>query len=910
MKKLISLLMVLTLMVGLFSCLGVTASADAEYEFTFLVTSAAGVEDDDYSDIADVRTAYIEERGDAMLVSVDAGSDAYSMYVAGYELAWADPYSLDNYFTGIYPDGGTYDYDNQGTTWVEIGLPVGGDYADEEGYAAVYFVAVGGEDDETTLASFADAEGYVVAIGPWSAAEAVEAAEDVDMFWTVVDEDDLAELASSGYMIGETLVVNAGSTADSVAVVSIADGVISLENLNTAAVVEETSEGEEETTDAAEEVNTITLMIEGYDSITWTEGSEEEPSVTCEAAVEALYLYIGEDLLQTLTEGEDYVLTNDGMTITLAAEWLDSLFADEIHELISDDVTLTIVPEYAAAEDETGDADTDTAAADDEETADEDEEAADDTTTDTTEEETATITLADEAEQELSWDADSSEELTVALGEDSSLESVTVDGVALTEGTDYTYDADTQTVTFDSDWLSSLEAGTYEIVLSAVADDSGIMLASEDDTTTVTLTLTVTKTSTTDDTDNTTGDEDDTSSATIATDSESESWDLGGTADLTVTLAEGSTLESVTVDGTTLTAGTDYDYDESTLTLTIYASYLNTLEAGEYTITLSAGTDSSATITLSAVAVTTISVTSDTAAWTLDGTDESLTITLGAAVASLESVTIDGTAVEEGSAGYDYDADVTVTIDATVLNALTAGDHTIVLTDGEGGTATVTLTVSSATEATATPSPTPTATASPTPTAEPSYTYTWSRGTGDSLTIDLGKSVSKIDIYSGSTFYREATLDEDYTLSGTSITFSASMVNNDDGTAFWADGTYMLLVTFTDGTTQEIYLKLTDAATTATTTATATAEATASEAPATSGSGSPSTGDTTNIALYVVILIVLVVALAVVIIIVMKNKKQNEAEQARAERYTRPAQPEDDGIEEDYDVSDIDDDNE
>ncbi|MCD7748816.1 MAG: hypothetical protein LUH42_02055, partial [Oscillospiraceae bacterium] len=362
MKKLISLLMVLTLMVGLFSCLGVTASADGDYAFTFLVTSAAGVEtESSYDDIAAVRDAYLADLGDAMLVSVDAGTDTYSMYAAGYELAWADPYSLDNYFTGIYPAGGVYSdgSEYQGTTWVEIGLPVGGDDADEEGYAPVYFVAVGGEDDAATLASFVDAEGYVVAIGPWSAAEAVEAAEDVDMFWTVVDEEDLAELAASGYMIGETLVVNAGSTADTVAVVSIASGIISQENLNAAAVADEATEGEEETTgdDAAEEANTITLMIEGYDSITWTEGSEEEPSVTCEAAVEALSLYIGEDLLQTLTEGEDYVLTNDGTTITLAAEWLDSLFADEIHELISDEATLTIVPEYAAAEDEAGDAD-------------------------------------------------------------------------------------------------------------------------------------------------------------------------------------------------------------------------------------------------------------------------------------------------------------------------------------------------------------------------------------------------------------------------------------------------------------------------------------------------------------------------------------------------------------------------
>jgi len=883
MKKLISLLMVLTLMVGLFSCLGISAAA-ADYEFTFLVTSAAGVEDGDYSDIAAVRSSYIADRGDAMLVSVDAGSDAYGMYEAGYELAWADPYSLDNYFTGIYPDGGIYtsDYSGyQGTTWVSIGLPVGGSYADDEGYASVYFVAVGGESDAETLASFAEADGYVVAIGPWSAAEAVEDAADVDMFWTTdVDEDSLTELAEDGYMLGETLVVNADSTAETVAVVSIADGVISLEGLSVD-ISEETDttgddenyEDEDDTQDAEEEetaASTVTLMIDGYDSISWTQNSEEDPpSVTFEEVVEALHLYLGEDLLQTLAEGTDYVLSNESLTVTFTTDWLNSLFDNGIYELISEELTLTIVPEYAQDEDE-------------EET------------------ETVTISLAEDADTSITWDADSSEALTVALSEGSTLAMVAVDGETLTEGTDYTYDSETRTVTFTTDWLNSLEEGEHTIVLCA--DDSGIAVIDEDSgsSNTVTLTLTVTKTSTAE----ASNSSDDTATATISTETTSASWDLGGTADLTITLDEGSTLTSVSVNGTELSTEY-YSYDTTTLTLTIYAGYLNTLDAGEYTITLSSG-DESAEIALTAVTVTeAISVTSTTAEWTLEGTDD-LTITLGAAV-TLESVTIDGTEVAESDAGYSYDGNVTVTIDATVLNGLTAGEHSIVLTDDVGNTVTVTLTVSEAeAEATATPSPTPTATATPTPTATPSYTYTWSRGSGSSLTVDLGKSVSKIDIYSGSTFYREATQGEDYTLSGTAITFSASMVNNSDGTAFWTDGTYHLIVTFTDGTTQDIYLALTDGVT-STATSTAEATATASAAPATSEGSSPDTGDTTNIGLYVVILIVLVIALAVVIIIVMKNKKQ-----AEPERRYRPAQPEDepedDGMIEDYDVSDVDDD--
>ncbi|MCD7769687.1 MAG: hypothetical protein LUH36_06205 [Oscillospiraceae bacterium] len=438
MKKLISLLMVLTLMVGLFSCLGISAAA-ADYEFTFLVTSAAGVEDGDYSDIAAVRSSYIADRGDAMLVSVDAGSDAYGMYEAGYELAWADPYSLDNYFTGIYPDGGTYSTDNQGTTWVQIGLPVGGSYADEEGYATVYFVAVGGESDAETLASFAEADGYVVAIGPWSAEEAVEEAADVDMFWTTdVDEDSLTELAEDGYMLGETLVVNAGSTAETVAVVSIADGVISLEGLSVD-ISEETDttgddenyEDENDTQNAEEDDETIassfTLMIDGYDSISWTQNSEEDPpSITFAEAIEALHLYLGEDLMQTLAEGTDYVLSNESLTVTFTTDWLNSLFDNGIYELISEELTLTIVPEYA----------------DEEET------------------ETAIIGLAEDTDTRIAWDAESSEALTVTLSEGSTLAAVAVDGETLTEGTAYSYDSETRTVTFTTDWLNSLGKGT------------------------------------------------------------------------------------------------------------------------------------------------------------------------------------------------------------------------------------------------------------------------------------------------------------------------------------------------------------------------------------------------------------------------------------------------------------------
>lgn len=989
MKKLISLLMVLTLIVGLFSCLGVAASAEENYEFTFLVTSAAGVEDDDYDDIAAVRSAYIEEWGDAMLVSVDEGGDAYSMAAAGYELAWTDPYTLDNLFTGIYPDGGTYDYENQGTTWVLIGLPVGGDYADEEGYANVYFVAVGGEDDETTLASFAEADGYVVAIGPWSAAEEVEEAADIDMFWTVVDdEDDLSELAEDGYMIGETLVVNAGSTADTVAVVSIVNGTISLEGLTSSvsavseteddttsaiAVSEDTAswtlgsendlvltltedvapvavavgdieltegteynyaaetlavtisadylntlsagdytviltdesgniatvaltiaageESADDSTDTEEDedeadettVDTLTLTVEDYDvTITWTKDSEEDlPYVTCTDAVASLALYNGEELLQDMTEGEDYTLSEDGTVITFTADWLNGLFEDEtVNALIQAETTLTVVPTYV--------------------------------------EETATITLADETATELTWDADSTDGLTVALSEDSTLASVIVGGTALTEGTEYSFE--NNTLTISADYLNTLDAGTYTIVLSAVASDSGIMTVSED-ATTITLTLTVTKTTETDDTtdDSTdTTDEEETATATISTDTTAESWTLGGSGDLTITLAEGSTLTAVTVGDTTLTEGTEYDYDADTLTLTIYASYLNTLEAGEYTITLSAGTDDSATIALSAVAVTSISVTGDTASWT-NGTTTDLTITLGSAV-TLDSVTVGDAALTE-STQYTYDGDVTVTILADYLDTLEAGEYTITLTDEDGDTATVTLTVEAA-EATASPSPTPTATASPTPTATPSYTYTWDRSTNSStLTVDLGKSVCQIDIYSGTSVWKTAALDDDYTLSGTAITFNATMVNNDDGTAFWPDGTYHLVVTFTDGATQDIYLELTNGVTSSDTDDTTTTEATASAAPATS-SASPDTGDTTNIGLYVVILIILVVALAVVIILVMRGRKQEQPEQR-----TRPAQPADDGgdaeedysvgedydvgdVEEDYDVSDIDDDNE
>ncbi|MCD8321589.1 MAG: hypothetical protein LUC89_01710 [Oscillospiraceae bacterium] len=992
MKKLISLLMVLTLIVGLFSCLGVAASAAEDYEFTFLVTSAAGVEDDDYDDIAAVRSAYIEERGDAMLVSVDEGGDAYGMAAAGYELAWANPYALDNLFTGIYPDKGIYtsDYSGyQGTTWVQIGLPVGGDYADKEGYANVYFVAVGGENDETTLASFAEADGYVVAIGPWSAAEAVEEAEDVDMFWTVVDDEEaLAELEENNYMMDGTLVVNAGSTADTVAVVSIFNGTISLEGLTDAvsavsatedettsaiAVSKDTASwtlgsedglvltltedvtpasvmvgdtelaeatdyvyaaetlavtistdylntleageytviltdendkiatvaltiaaGEEpvdDSTDTGENegeadettIDTLTLTVEDYDvTITWTKGSEEDlPTLTCTAAVESLALYNGDTLLLNMTEGTDYTLSEDGTVITFTADWLNGLFADEtVYALIQAGITLTVVPTYV--------------------------------------EETATITLAEGEEDELTWDADSTDGLTVALGEGSSLASVTVGGTALTEGTEYSFE--NNTLTISADYLSGLEAGTYTIVLSAVASDSGIMTVSEDDTTTITLTLTVTKgtTETDEDTDGTTDDTDttdegETVTATISADTDSESWSLGGSADLTVTLSEGSTLTSVSVDGTELTAGTDYKYDESTLTLTIYASYLNTLTAGEYTITLSAGTDDSATIALSAVAVTSISVTGSTAAWT-NGTTTDLTITLGDAV-TLDSVKVGDTALTE-STQYTYDGNVTVTILADYLNKLEAGTYTITLTDGDGDTATVTLTVEAA-AATASPSPTPTATATATATATPSYTYTWSRGTNSStLTVDLGKSVSQIDIYSGTSVWKTAVLNEDYTLSGTAITFNATMVNNDDGTLFWPNGTYRLGITFTDGTTQEIYIVLTDGVESTDTDDTATTDATAT-APATS-SASPDTGDTTRLGLYVVVLIVLVVALAVVIILVMKGRKQ-----AQPEQHTRSAQPMDDGddgvkedydvevdddVEEDYDVSDIDDD--
>lgn len=919
MKKLISLLMVLTLVVGLFGCLGVAASAAEDYEFTFLVASAAGAED--YSGIADVRTAYIQERGDAMLVSVDAGGDAASMYAAGFELACSSDFN--NYFTCVYPDGGTYDYDNQGTTWVEIDLPVGGEYADEEGYATVFFVAVGGENDAETLASFAEAEGYVVAIGPWSAAEAVEEATDIDMFWTVVDsEDDLAALAEDGYMIGETLVVNAGSTADTVAVVSIANGVISQENLTAAAadtgsetspiavtsdtavwtpgstdgltitlaeaVTPETvtvgdttlTEGTDydydaetpavtissawlDTLDAGEytitltdenentaavtltvtesfsismgfaansDVNTLTLTVEGYDvTITWTkDSSDDAPFVTCADVVESLALYNGDTLLQDMTQGTDYTLSEDGTVITFTADWLNGLFEDEtVSALIQAETPLTVVPTFAEP----------------------------------------VITLESEDEAALSWEADSAEDLAVTLGSGSTLASVTADGAALTEGSDYRYDSESQTVTFDSTWLGSLDVGTHTIVLSASA--SGIALASEDDTT-VTITLTVTAP-----TANTEANGTEANTATISTDTTEESWSLGGTGDLTVTLGAGSTLSGVTVGDTALTQGTEYDYDESTLTLTIYASYLNTLSAGDYTITLTAGTDASATIALSAVAVSSISVTSAAAAWT-NGATSDLTITLGSAV-TLDSVKVGDTALTE-STQYTYDGDVTVTILADYLNGLEAGTYTVTLAEDSGNTASVTLTVEAA-AATASPSPTPTATAAatatPSPSATPSYTYTWSRGSNSStLTVDLGKSVSQIDIYSGSSVWKTAALNEDYTLSGTAITFNATMVNNDDGTLFWGDGTYHLVVTFTDSTTQDIYLVLTDGvASTSTATATSTAAATAT-APATSTSSSPDTGDTTNIGLYVVVFIVFVVALAVVIIIVMKNRKR------------------------------------
>ena len=190
------------------------------------------------------------------------------------------------------------------------------------------------------------------------------------------------------------------------------------------------------------------------------------------------------------------------------------------------------------------------------------------------------------------------------------------------------------------------------------------------------------------------------------------------------------------------------------------------------------------------------------------------------------------------------------------FNTGTSYEVKVTFENDPSGAAVTEFTTSLEVKSQATPEPTAT------PAAMPDF-YTWAdRSSGLQLTFDKTPNGLAIDYTSE---FKSANKDKDYTISGNSITLLPDLINKNWG-GEWPNDSYGFRVYFTDGSYEYIKVMLSGAAP-------AAASDTASPSPTNNpGGGAPVTGDDTPIVMYIVILAVLIVALAVVLIIVMKRR--------------------------------------
>lgn len=259
--------------------------------------------------------------------------------------------------------------------------------------------------------------------------------------------------------------------------------------------------------------------------------------------------------------------------------------------------------------------------------------------------------------------------------------------------------------------------------------------------------------------------------------------------------------------------------------------------------------------------------------WQKGGTD---TLAISFANAKVSAVTIKA---DEGNLNETVDPknytlsdeDKTLTLSADYLNALNAGTYKLTVAfaaDGETTYNPVTVTVS-VSETEATPEPTTEPTTEPTATPPSSTKTTWDRANDLSITFE-GKTPNGLKIRFGSDNWVDATLDKDFTVSGSTLTLKTAMVNGGSRWQKWGNGGYTFSVSFTEGDPVEISVTLEGTAPEVT--PSAQPSSSAAPTPTTGGNQAPPTGDETPIGMYVGILVALIAALAVVIIVVMKRK--------------------------------------
>lgn len=235
----------------------------------------------------------------------------------------------------------------------------------------------------------------------------------------------------------------------------------------------------------------------------------------------------------------------------------------------------------------------------------------------------------------------------------------------------------------------------------------------------------------------------------------------------------------------------------------------------------------------------------DTLLWTNGGTD-ALTVTYSAPIAT---ISMDGVQLTANTHYQLSNNNMTALFYTNYLNELTVGNHTVVFSFSASPTAayadeTVTLSISAAAEQP----------------AKKALEYTWT-DRNQPLTISLTDQPTELLIdYGSNGGLKSPQGNTNYSISGNSLTLQPDLVNKNNG-GVWPAGRYGFEVK-TANSADNTDLRITLTSNTVNNTST-------TKNP---GGTSPVTGDTNNVVLYVVLLAVLVVALAVVIVVMVKRR--------------------------------------